>query len=277
MGWKWDGMEWNGEWNDENSGGGDILGLNWRKNPQYLFTLTKTSDVCTVLKQGENSMSMGFYIVKLVDAGKKVIEYEQEVAKTDSFKTLCSTGVQLPKLPEGQYVIIASTYESGGKGRYQLIVYSDDPNSTVTPLTTEWKVKKEIKGEWLDKTAGGSPNNATFTDNPQYKLAFPPVDHPIDIIVQLIQESSHIPEGIGFLVLKRSDDGNSKLTNVSNDDVRAKPDGWIQKHDVIARFTILPDEPRIYTIIPSTFKPEVNKSFTWNVFSEDDVTIELIQ
>jgi len=276
---KWKEFEIDGEWTEANSGGGDILGLGWRKNPQYLLTLTKASDVCIVLRQDENSMSIGFYIVKQIDAGKKVVDYEQEVAKTDSFKSLCSTGVNLAKLPEGKYVVITSTFEPASKGKYHLLVYSDDPQSIVEPLINEWKYKKELEGEWKDKTAGGSPNNPTFTDNPQFNLIIPKVDHPVEILVQLIQESSHFEEtGIGFFVLKQSDEGNTRLVegDVKPENVRAKPEGWMQKIDAVCRTTILPDESRIYTVIPSTFKSGVNRSFHINVFSDDDILLELI-
>jgi len=274
---KWKEFEISDEWVEANSGGGDILGLSWRKNPQYLLTLTKTSDVSTVLRQDESATSIGFYVVKQIDAGKKVVNYEQEVAKTESFKGLTSTGVNTAKLPAGNYVIIASTYEAGGAGKFQLLVYCEDQDSTLKPLTTEWKHKKELKGEWKDDTAGGSPNTATFTKNPQFNLIIPQVDHPVEVLVQLIQESSHFEEtGIGFFVLKRSGDDKARLGEVTMEDVRAKPDGWMQKIDAVCRFVIQPDENRVFTIIPSTFKAGVNRSFNLNVFSEDDISLELI-
>jgi len=276
---KWKEFLFAGEWTEENSGGGDILGLGWRKNPQYILTLTKTSDVSVVLKQEENT-SIGFYIVKQIDAGKKMVDYGQEVGKTDSFKMLCSTGVNLAKLPEGNYIIIASTYDSSGRGKYILHVYSDDQNATLAPIANEWKFKKELKGEWNDQTAGGSPNNPTFTDNPQFKLSISPNDQPVDILIQLVQESSHFEEtGIGFLMFKRTDDGNSKLgpEQVKSEDIRAKPEGWVQKIDVVCRTTIGPDETRIYTIIPSTFKPNINRSFQIYAFSDHDISLDLIQ
>jgi len=277
---KWKEFELDGEWVEQNSGGGDILGLSWRKNPQYLLTLTRTSDVSTVLRQEESSMSIGFYIVKQIDAGKKAVNYEQEVSKTESFKNLISTGVNIAKLPAGNYVIIASTYEVGGTAKYHLLVYSDDPESTLKPLTSEWKHKKELKGEWKDDTAGGSPNTSTFTSNPQFNLVIPRADHPVEILVQLIQDSSHFEEtGIGFFVIKRSGDGKTRLGEgeITMDDVRAKPDGWMQKIDAVCRFIIQPDEARVFTIIPSTFKASVNRSFNLNVFSEDDISLDLIQ
>jgi hypothetical protein len=276
---KWKEFELDGEWTEENSGGGDILGLEWRKNPQYLLTLTKASDVCIVLRQEENSMSIGFYIVKQIDVDKKVVDYEEEVAKTESFKSLCSTGVMIAKLPEGNFVIIASTFEPGTKGKYHLYVYSDDHLSTVTPLTTEWCHRIELKGEWKDETAGGSPNNPTFTNNPQFRLCIPQVDHGVKILVQLVQESSHFEEtGIGFLVIKRSDEGKQRLGegDVRPEDIRAKPAGWMQKIDVVCRTAIEPGENRVYTIIPSTFKAGVNRSFYLNVFSDDQFLLDLI-
>jgi len=138
--------------------------------------------------------------------------------------------------------------------------------------------KKELKGEWKDQSAGGSPNNPTFTNNPQYRLVIPKVPHPVKILVQLIQESSHFEEtGIGFLVLKRTD-GEKRIEEheVKSEDIRAKPEGWMQKIDAVCRTILEPDENRIYTIIPSTFKPGVNRSFYLNVFSDSEFLLELM-
>ena len=55
-----------GEWTMSNSGGGDILGLNWRKNPQYQLQLTQQSDVCVAIEQDENTRSTGVYVVKQI-------------------------------------------------------------------------------------------------------------------------------------------------------------------------------------------------------------------
>jgi len=62
---------------------------------------------------------------------------------TSSYHLLA--GVNLAKLPEGKYAIIVSTFEPGGKGKYHLLVYSDDSQSSVSPLTAEWLHKKELK------------------------------------------------------------------------------------------------------------------------------------
>lgn len=60
-----------------------------------------------------------------------------------------------------------------------------------------------MKGGWTEGQAGGSPNNATFTNNPQYSLSFKESDKPINILIQLVQESAHYEEAsIGFLVIK---------------------------------------------------------------------------
>lgn len=107
-----------------------------------------------------------------------------------------TAGVNLAKLPEGQYVIIPSTFEPGTKGKYRLLVYAEDQDASLEPLTSEWKHTKEIKvlgafpfvvansmkGEWKGQTAGGSPNNPTFTNNPQFRLVLPQVDQPVGIL-----------------------------------------------------------------------------------------------
>ena len=46
-------------------------------------------------------------------------------------------------MAEGKYVIIASTFEPGTKGKYRLLVYAEDQESVVEPLTSEWKFKQD--------------------------------------------------------------------------------------------------------------------------------------
>lgn len=72
-----------GEWTEETSGGGDILGLNWRKNPQFAFTLKRPSDVCVVVEQDDITRSIGCYVIKQQGMYSKIgRERRREVAET---------------------------------------------------------------------------------------------------------------------------------------------------------------------------------------------------
>jgi len=269
-----------GEWTESTSGGGDILGLNWRKNPQYQLTLSQLSDVCVAIEQDENTRSIGIYVVKQIDVGKKVVDYDAEVGKTDSFKYLCSSGLKIPKLPAGSYVLIPCTFDASVIGPFHLVTYVKDPIASIAKVEGEWKFTKELRAGWTEGLAGGSPNNITFTKNPQFALTFQDTDHPVDILIQLVQESAHYEEAsIGFVVVKPKN-GVKKFEgeeSFSNDDIFCKPEGWVPKVDVVCRATIAADQKdRTFIIIPSTFKPEVIRSFQLNVYSEEAFTLEAL-
>jgi len=277
----WHQMRLEGEWTDVTAGGGDILGLNWRKNPQYVLTLTRPSDVCVAIEQDENTRSIGLYVVKLVDKGKKVVDYSDEVGKTDSFKYLCSSGLKIPNLEAGQYVVIPCTFDADVIGPFRIITYVNDGDAGFALLTGQWQHVKELKGAWEEGLAGGSPNNTTFTNNPQYYITFPESDKPIDILFQLVQESAHYEEAsIGFLVVKAKNQESKKLTaedGFTTEDIFCKPEGWVPKVDVVCRATIAPDQKdRTFVIIPSTFKPDIHRSFQLNVYSDGDFTLETL-
>lgn len=275
----WNELRVEGAWEESTAGGGDILGLNWRKNPQYGLTLTKPSDVCAVIEQDENTRSIGLYLVKQIDVGKKVVDYAEEIGKTDSFKYLCSTGLKIPNVPAGSYVIIPCTFDADVYGPFRIIAYVNDPSSTLALVENEWPHTKELKGAWEEGKAGGSPNNITFTKNPQYLLKFHESDKPVNILLQLVQESAHYEEAsIGFVVVKAKEGESKKFEGEESfapTDIFCKPDGWVPKVDVVCRATIPADQKdRTFVIIPSTFKPDVHRSFQLNVHSDGEFTLE---
>jgi len=273
----WKALTVAGEWTLHNSGGGDILGLNWRKNPQYQLHLTQQSDVCVSIEQEENTRSIGIYVVKQVDEGRKVVDYSEEVGKTDSFKYLCSSGLKIPKLEAGSYVVIPCTYDAEVLGHFKLTAHVTDPNARLKIVEAEWKHAKEAKGAWTEGLAGGSPNNvATFTKNPQYALTFHDSDHPINILIQLVQESAHYEEAsIGFMVV-HANKGAQRVDGFTGEDIFCKPKGWVPKVDVVCRATIEPSQNRTFVVIPSTFKPDIHRSFQLNVYADSEFSLEAL-
>eukprot|EP00026_Physarum_polycephalum_P005672 Phypoly_transcript_05707.p1 GENE.Phypoly_transcript_05707~~Phypoly_transcript_05707.p1 ORF type:complete len:577 (+),score=122.71 Phypoly_transcript_05707:118-1848(+) len=275
----WKTLRVAGEWTLSNSGGGDILGLNWRKNPQYQLQLTQQSDVCVAIEQDENTRSIGVYVVKQIDVGKKVVDYSDEVGKTDSFKYLCSSGLKIPKLPAGSYVVIPCAFDAEVVGPFRLAAYVTDPSASLTIVEAEWKHVKEVKGAWTEDQAGGSPNNVTtFTKNPQYHLSFGESDKPVHVLIQLVQESAHYEEAsIGFVVFYAKH-GVRRVVGgeFTGEDMFCKPDGWVPKVDVVCRAVIEPSQKRSFILIPSTFKPDIHRSFQLNVYADADITLEAI-
>ncbi|KAF2068461.1 hypothetical protein CYY_010212 [Polysphondylium violaceum] len=274
---QWKEITVDGLWSTGTNGGGDINILGWTKNPQYSLTLTKRSRACVLLSQDDNEKSVGFYVIKQLDAGKRAIEFRELVGKTESFKFVCSTGCTMT-LDQGTYIVIPSTYDHGIEGAYHLTLFTDDKEATFTPLQDAWKEVEQVKGTWVQKSAGGSPNQPTFFNNPQFHLKFPQSDKEESVAVQLIQDSTIADEGIGFIVLTRdSHDQPITAAEFQNEDLFTKTPNWEKRNDIVCRFTVKPDQPREYTIIPSTFDAGVNRSFKLQIYSDVAVTLEEIE
>ncbi|KAM9983360.1 hypothetical protein ACTFIY_000093 [Dictyostelium cf. discoideum] len=273
----WNEITVDGLWTTATNGGGDINILGWTKNPQYSFTLTKKSRACVLLSQDDNDKSVGFYVIKQLDAGKRAIEFREQVGKTDSFKFSCSTGCTLT-LDEGTYIVIPSTYDHGIEGAFHLTLFTDDKNATFQPLTNAFQEVEQVKGTWVGKSAGGSPNQPTFFNNPQFHLKVPASDKDEIIAVQLIQDSTIADEGIGFIVLSR-DSHSEPLTaqDFQNEMVFTKTSNWEKRNDIVCRLHVKPESPREFTIIPSTFDPNVNRSFKLQVYSDVSISLDEIE
>jgi len=274
---QWKEITVDGLWSTSTNGGGDINILGWTKNPQYSLKLTKKSRACVLLSQDDNEKSVGFYVIKQLDTGKRAIEFRELVGKTESFKFVCSTGCTM-NLDEGTYIVIPSTYDHGIEGAYHLTLFTDDKEATFTPLTDAWKEVEQVKGTWVQKSAGGSPNQPTFFNNPQFLLKFPDSDKEESVAVQLIQDSTIADEGIGFIILTR-DSHSEPITaqEFQNENLFTKTPNWEKRNDIVCRFTIKPDQPREYTLIPSTFDAGVNRSFKLQIYSDVPITLEEIE
>eukprot|EP01132_Coremiostelium_polycephalum_P009166 gene9166-11234_t len=274
---QWHEIIIDGLWTQSTNGGGDINTLNWTKNPQYVFNLTQKARVSVLLSQDDNEKSVGFYVIKQIDQGRRAIEFRDTVGKTESFKFVCSTGC-IMTLEAGNYIVIPSTYDHGNEGAFHLTLFTDDRKATFVPLENSWKEVEQIKGTWLQKSAGGSPNSPTFFNNPQFKLKVPDSDKEETLAIQLIQDSTLADEGIGFIILTRDDHSKPMTSNTfQNENVFSKTANWEKRNDIVCRVTLKPDQPREFTIVPSTFNPGVNRSFKIQVHSDIPITLEEIE
>eukprot|EP01117_Protostelium_nocturnum_P004542 TRINITY_DN1640_c0_g1_i1.p1 TRINITY_DN1640_c0_g1~~TRINITY_DN1640_c0_g1_i1.p1 ORF type:complete len:596 (-),score=275.60 TRINITY_DN1640_c0_g1_i1:122-1909(-) len=276
------GKTWNkrtakGEWNKNTAGGGVITGLNWRKNPQYLLQVEgdEDADACVVLSQPEKDMSIGFYIIRYTGFGRKEIEYKNEVGKTDSFKSSPSVGMFDMNLKAGnKYCIIPCTSEPSN-GEFTLSVYSDR-NIQLNEIDKKWENVATRRSAWRGQTAGGSPNEATFTDNPQFLLTFPKGKRSEFVVDLTVGDDS---EAVGFLVVQRDNEKEKKRLGkgkISNDNTYLKPEGWLAQISVSAYGTVTESSAlnTYFVIVPSTFRPEVEKSFRITVYSDEEIKLD---
>jgi len=143
-------------------------------------------------------------------------------------------------------------------------------------LTADWEHIKTEEGKWNTEegTAGGSPNNATFINNPQYALQFN-AKETSNLLMEITQQDS--TDSIGFLVI-RQEGSPAKLTeyNISEDDIFCKPEGWKSALSVPCRTSVDKsdiDDSGWFLIIPSTFKPNIDKTFQLRIYSDKEFTL----
>ncbi|GAM18249.1 hypothetical protein SAMD00019534_014240 [Acytostelium subglobosum LB1] len=277
---QWKEITINGLWTNTTNGGCDVNLLHWTKSPQHQITLSKSARLCILVSQDDHEKSIGFYVLKQTnDVGKRLVEYRDQVGKTETFKPSCHNGNTM-SLEKGTYIVIPSTFDQGLEGAYHITLFTDDQAATFTTVTDTWKNTELVKGTWVGKSAGGSPNNgASFFDNPQYKLKLPKDrSGEMSFFVQLIQESTLADESIGFVLINRDDHSDTvKASTFQNEHLFNKTPNWEKRNDIGLRVTVTPDQSSEYTIIPSTFKPGVNRSFRLQVFSDVPVEIEEIE
>jgi len=297
--WKTRSIE--SEWTKHSAGGGNILSIDWRKNPQFLLTVLPLEgeqssiensnsqssreefvDACIVLSQPEKDFSIGFYIIEYNDLKKKAIIYQNEVAKTDSFKFHPAVGISHVQLKRGRnYLIIPCTSEPK-EAHFTLSVFLDDGNKETSPeklfdfyeLTEQWKYVVSKKGFWKGKYAGGSPNHPAFLSNPQFLLEFPGkkrTEFIIDLVV--IQQENQNP--IGFLTIRLDAPWNGRLTNLVTEDVFCKTEAWTSQV-AVGTFAVSSEKissKSVFVIIPSTFEPEVEGAFQVFVYSDEEAKL----
>eukprot|EP01118_Nematostelium_gracile_P013052 TRINITY_DN4876_c0_g1_i1.p1 TRINITY_DN4876_c0_g1~~TRINITY_DN4876_c0_g1_i1.p1 ORF type:complete len:462 (+),score=118.84 TRINITY_DN4876_c0_g1_i1:195-1388(+) len=271
---EWKSKTLQGEWTKQTAGGGNILGLSWRKNPQYVISTENPTLVSVVLAQQEKDHSIGFYIIKYDGYGRKMVDYNNEVAKTDSFKFVPSVGVANLQLEaKCKYVVIPCTHQPTPDEKFTLTVYSDE-EVEFYELTSAWEHIEAKRSGWKEETAGGSPNNETFVNNPQFLLSLPEGKR-TELLVNLVVPDPY--DAVGFLVVRVDEEVKGKLQreDINNDNIFLKPEGWEARMSVSA-FSTLTEKTASsshFVIIPSTFKPGVEKEFELTIYSDQPIKL----
>jgi len=121
------------------------------------------------------------------------------------------------------------------------------------------------KGEWVERSAGGCRNYASWVRNPLFKLRAARTTNCQAFLGQAaLTDPNDLYEGIGYYVT--ADDGDLNLEDV------VKESGFKMKQEVATTFTLQGDTD--YLFIPMTYKRGVQKSFGIEIFS-DQPTLKL--
>jgi len=214
-------------------------------------------------------------VIKYSGFGRKEMEYKNECGKTDSFKYAPSVGVYDMSLKSGsKYCIIPCTSEPT-TGDFTLSVWSSK-KITLHEINNKWEHIATRRSAWRGETAAGSPNESNFTDNPQFLLTFPQGKRTEFVVDLTVGDDS---DAMGFVVVERDNDKPKKrLTagKVTNDNIYLQPEGFLAQVSVSKYGTVTENAAKDhhYIIIPSTFKPGVERTFRLTVYSDNEVVLD---
>jgi len=167
--------------------------------------------------------------------------------------------------PDGtrHYVVVPTTYEPAKHGEYSVVVYTDDERATLKKMEPSGWHTQESKGEWTERSAGGSRNYPTWVRNPLFKLRASRTAHVQAFLRQpeVSADSELGYEGIGYYVT--ADDGDLSLEDV------AVESGFRMRQEVSAPdggFRLEGDAD--YLLIPMTYRRNVLVPFEIEIFAD---------
>eukprot|EP00326_Haptolina_ericina_P017859 CAMPEP_0181188124 /NCGR_PEP_ID=MMETSP1096-20121128/10941_1 /TAXON_ID=156174 ORGANISM="Chrysochromulina ericina, Strain CCMP281" /NCGR_SAMPLE_ID=MMETSP1096 /ASSEMBLY_ACC=CAM_ASM_000453 /LENGTH=654 /DNA_ID=CAMNT_0023277149 /DNA_START=449 /DNA_END=2414 /DNA_ORIENTATION=+ len=276
-----------GTWTDQTAGGCRNY-VSWRKNDQYLLRLRPDSRASVVMFRSNSAANasdtalfskkksrssakkrkakdatnflIGF-VVATTSGGmrKKLVVNETDVVDKTSYTNSFEVGREFISEGGGDYVIVPTTFEPSKVGEYHLVVYTDDASASMQKIEPSgWHVQSG-KGEWVERSAGGCRNYATWVRNPLFKLRAARTSSCQAFLRQ--PELTHADggyEGIGYYIT--ADDGDLSLEDV------AVESGFRMKQEVESTFTLQADVD--YLLIPMTYRRGVQQNFDIEIFSD---------
>ncbi|KAG2237583.1 hypothetical protein INT48_004485 [Thamnidium elegans] len=82
------------------------------------------------------------------------------------------------------YTIVVSQHEKEHSLYFSLRAYSLAPFK-LKEVPMRYSVEQKIHSQWTEQTAGGNASNATYLNNPQWKITVPPTTSPIGLLLML--------------------------------------------------------------------------------------------
>jgi hypothetical protein len=232
--------------------------------------------------EGEELPAIGFYVFKNDGPAfqKLCVTKKDSIARSEFSSTgtvTVSTVIQPtePKLPvvfaewektsklssfPPHYTIIPSTFQPKLAGSFQLSVHSNSPiYLKPLPSRARWS-QFFVDGAWKGLSAGGCRNNASWGNNPQFELILPSREPIQRIVIVLSQEASSAMAAIGFYVIScQTGQIVGKGSFMLAPEVHSELDIEIATGP--------------YIVIPCTFDPGIESSFTLSVLSKEGASL----
>jgi serine/threonine protein kinase len=290
----WEHASVTGAWSSDTAGG-CMNNTSWISNPKFHLNLVTKNELTIVLHRDESAANtksasgvqserpfMGFYLFKAEVGEAGTLSRDKLMHKTKNFLDLKEVAMSGLTLERGSYLIVPCTYNPGYQGSFGVTVYTDLDIITLNPVREQATL---IKGAWshVQCTAGGCINFPTWRSNAQYYLELEEVDEDdvtIDLVLEQEPHNNNVtvmsPQSggntagkpqlphIGFLVVKAPLGLQDKLMQLTSKDVIASAE-YLNDYRVSKRMSINTGEWRSFVIIPTTFYPKEENSFTLRV------------
>jgi len=133
-----------------------------------------------------------------------------------------------------------------------------------------------MQNQWRGVSAGGCTNHPTWINNPQYGIT---INQPCTLFVSLLQEDIRLARKgqnkcIGLFLFKVPDNTQRIKQYDHTTTLIARPDAFVNTREVTKEINI--SEPGHYVLIPCTFQPGHEASFTVTIYSDKKVLPHLI-
>ncbi|KAI9016376.1 hypothetical protein CLU79DRAFT_763565 [Phycomyces nitens] len=169
------------------------------------------------------------------------------------------------------YTIVVSQHEKERSLYFTLRAYSPAPIQ-LTKVPMRYSIEQKIRGEWTDQTAGGNASSPSFLNNPQWKITIPSpeTDDPeTDTTGILLMLEAPKSLAVHLMLVE----GGKRISSVSVKDILI--DSGPYRHG-FSYFELENIQPGSYTVVASTFEPDLVGKFILTVASLAPVTVDSI-
>ncbi|OZJ03292.1 hypothetical protein BZG36_02273 [Bifiguratus adelaidae] len=159
------------------------------------------------------------------------------------------------------YTIVVSQHEKSRTLNFSLRAFSTS-KFKLGEVPRKYIYEQKIAGQWTELTAGGNTTNATFTNNPEWKLTIPESSAQADVLLML-----EAPRAFAVhAVLLR---GGNRVSNVSFTDIISQSGDYRHGFAYCEALNLKAGE---YTIIASTYEAGLLGQFFLTVASTVNFT-----
>ncbi|CAO3701156.1 unnamed protein product [Rhizopus stolonifer] len=161
------------------------------------------------------------------------------------------------------YTIVVSQHEKVRSLYFTIRAYSLAPFK-LHEAPIKYSLEQKIQSQWTEQTAGGNASNVTYLNNPQWKITIPAANVGISLMLETLKDFA-----IHLLLVE----GGKRVSSVSVRDILAESGPYRHGFCFCEIDSIRPGD---YTIVASTFEPDLLGKFILTVASNTALFIEPI-